>query len=61
MVDRRDDGTVEVRLAVTDPEALLSWVLDLLDHAEVLRPPDVREAMVARLEAVAASGGVATR
>ncbi len=61
VVDRRADGTVEVRLAVTDPEALLSWVLDLLDHAEVLRPPEIRAAMVARLEAVAGSGGVATR
>jgi len=61
VVDRRDDGTVEVRLAVTDPDALLSWVLDLLDHAEVLRPPEIREAMVARLEAVAGSAGVATR
>ena len=36
---------------MTDTEALLSWVLDLLDHAEVLRPPEIREAMVARLEA----------
>ena len=38
VVEHRDDGTVVVRLAVTDPDALLPWVLDLLDHAEVLAP-----------------------
>ncbi len=61
VVGRGDDGTVEVRLAVTDTEALLSWVLDLLDHAEVLRPPEMRAAMVARLEAMVAPGGTAVR
>ena len=36
VVEHRDDGAVVVRLSVTDPEALVLWVLDLLDHAEVL-------------------------
>ena len=40
-----------VRPAVTDIEALVTWVLDLLDHAEVLRPDSVRAAVVGRLEA----------
>ena len=53
---RSDDGAVVVRLVVTDVEALVSWVLDLLDHAEVLRPPEVRQAVVARLEAFVAGG-----
>jgi proteasome accessory factor B len=51
VVDRTPDGGVVVRLVVTDIEALISWVLDLLDHAEVLRPDEVRSAVIARLEA----------
>jgi predicted DNA-binding transcriptional regulator YafY len=52
VVERRDDGAVVVRLAVTDPEALVLWVLDLLDHAEVLAPESVRTAVTDRLEAI---------
>ena len=51
VVERTDGGGVVVRLVVTEVEALTSWVLDLLDHAEVVRPDDVRAAVVARLEA----------
>jgi proteasome accessory factor B len=58
VVEHRSDGSVVVRLAVTDTEALILWVLDLLDHAEVLQPDAVRAAVVERLEAVAAGGGV---
>jgi proteasome accessory factor B len=50
VVERTADGGVIVRLVVTDTEALISWVLDLLDHAEVLSPDDVRAAVIARLE-----------
>jgi proteasome accessory factor B len=56
VVERSEDGAVVVRLVVTDVEALISWVLDLLDHAEVLRPPEVRAAVVSRLEAFVARG-----
>lgn len=56
VVERSDDGAVVVRLVATDVEALVSWVLDLLDHAEVVRPPEVREAVVARLQAFVAGG-----
>ncbi len=45
-----EDGSTRIRLRVTDVDALLSWVLDLLDHAEVVGPPEVRTAMVERLE-----------
>ncbi len=55
-VARHDDGSVVVRLEVTDVEALLSWVLDLLDHAEVVGPPEVREAVTARLDRFVAGG-----
>jgi proteasome accessory factor B len=55
VVERRHDGLV-VRLTVTDQDALVLWVLDLLDHAEVLRPPSTRAAVVARLSAMVAGG-----
>ena len=57
VVGRSEDGGVVVRLEVSDVEALVSWVLDLLDHAEVLRPDEVRSAVVDRLESIVAAGG----
>ena len=54
VVEHRHDGAVVVRLSVTDPEALILWVLDLLDHAEVLAPVAVRDAVIDRLESIAA-------
>jgi predicted DNA-binding transcriptional regulator YafY len=56
VVERTVGGGVVVRLVVTDVEALISWILDFLDHAEVLRPDEVRAAVVARLQAFAVSG-----
>ncbi len=56
VVEERSDGAVVVRLTVTDEEALIRWVLDLLDHAEVIEPPAVRALLVERLEAFAAAG-----
>ncbi len=57
VVERRDDGSVVVRLSVTDVDALIRWVLELLDHAEVLRPDSVRGAVVERLIATGAAEG----
>jgi predicted DNA-binding transcriptional regulator YafY len=56
VVARSSEGAVVVRLPVTDVGALVLWVLDLLDHAEVLGPAEVRAAVVERLEAQVASG-----
>jgi proteasome accessory factor B len=53
VVERRDGGAVVVRLSVTDQDALVLWVLDLLDHAEVLGPPATRRAVVDRLTLLA--------
>jgi proteasome accessory factor B len=61
VVERADDGSVVVRLVVTEVDALVSWALDLLDHAEVLRPDEVRAAVVERLEAFATQDGGASR
>ena len=41
------------RLPVVNRAAFRSWVVDLLDHAEVLSPPELRADMVAWLDAVA--------
>jgi proteasome accessory factor B len=57
VVRRVDDGGVVVRLSVSDRYAFLLWVLDLLDHAEVLGPPAVREAVTERLLATVGAGG----
>jgi proteasome accessory factor B len=53
VAERRDDGSIVVRLAVTNREAFRSFVLGLLDHAEVLSPPELRADMVAWLTALA--------
>jgi proteasome accessory factor B len=55
VVEQRDDGVV-VRLTVTDQDALVLWVLDLLDHAEVLGPPATRAAVVERLTEMVKTG-----
>jgi proteasome accessory factor B len=56
VVERRDDGSVVVRMAVTNREAFRSFVLGLLDHAEVLAPAPLRADMVAWLAALAGRG-----
>jgi len=53
VVERRRDGAVVVTLPVVNRAAFRSWVIDLLDHAEVLSPPELRADMVAWLDAVA--------
>ncbi len=55
--ERRDDGAVVVELAVVNREAFRTFVLDLLEHAEVLGPDDLRADMVAWLEAIVARAG----
>lgn len=51
--ERRPDGAVVVRVPFTNGPALRSWVLGLLDHAEVLDPPEVRDDVVAWLTRLA--------
>ncbi|MCI0582190.1 MAG: WYL domain-containing protein [Chloroflexi bacterium] len=52
VAERRDDGSIVIRMAVTNREAFRSFVLGLLDHAEVLAPPELRADMVAWLTAL---------
>jgi predicted DNA-binding transcriptional regulator YafY len=56
VTERRDDGSVVVELPVTNAAAFRSFVLGLLDAAEVLGPPELRADMVEWLEAAAAGG-----
>jgi predicted DNA-binding transcriptional regulator YafY len=51
--ERRADGSVVVALAVVNRPAFRTWVLDLLDHAEVLGPPELRADMRGWLDAIA--------
>jgi predicted DNA-binding transcriptional regulator YafY len=52
VVEHRGDGAVVVQLRVVNREAFRTWVLGLLEHAEVLAPPVLRTDIVAWLEAV---------
>lgn len=55
VVERRDDGAVVVELQVVNRGAFRTWVLSLLEHAEVLSPEELRTDLVAWLETVAGS------
>ncbi|MGZ0229657.1 MAG: helix-turn-helix transcriptional regulator [Acidimicrobiales bacterium] len=45
VVERHDDGSVVVELSVTNESAFVTFVLSFLDHAEVLSPPELRDAV----------------
>ena len=49
VVQRLDDGSVELALNVASFAAIRSWVLGLLDHATVIEPPAFRDELVAWL------------
>ncbi len=49
VVQRLDDGSVELALNVSSFAAIRSWVLGLLDHATVIEPPAFRDELVAWL------------
>jgi len=54
VLEERDDGSVVVAVTVTNRDNFRSFVLTFLDHAEVLEPADLREDVVAWLEALVA-------
>src|SRR5436309_2867729 len=51
-----DDGSAVVRVRVRNREAFRAVVLRLLDHAELLGPPELRPHLAAWLRAVASAG-----
>lgn len=48
--ERLDDGGVVVAVPSSNVPAFRSWLLGLLEHAEVLEPPELRAEIVAFLE-----------
>jgi len=60
VAERRDDGSVVVALAVRNHEALRNFLMTLLDHAEVLDPPEVRQEVVDWLRGFVAPQGAAS-
>ncbi len=57
LAERRDDGSVVLELSVTNPDGFRSFVLGLLDHAEVLNPPELRADLVDWLHRVQEAAG----
>lgn len=55
VVERHEDGSVVVELPVTNTDAFRSFVLGLLDAAEVSGPPELREEMRAWLDTIVGS------
>ena len=53
-VERRDDGSVVLRLRVTNRDAFRTFALGFLDHAEVLGPPELRADMIDWLQELVA-------
>ncbi|MDP1820291.1 MAG: WYL domain-containing protein [Acidimicrobiales bacterium] len=53
IVSVQGEDSVVVELPVTNRQAFRSFVLGFLDHAEVLEPPELRDEIVAWLEAMA--------
>lgn len=47
VVSREGDGSIVVRLAVVNRDAFRSWVLEMLGHAEVVSPDELRSDVVA--------------
>lgn len=52
-VERLDDGSVVLTLSVVHAGALRSWVLGMVDHAEILRPQELRDDLAGWLRAMA--------
>lgn len=55
VVGRHADGSIEVLVPATNLDAFRSWVIGLVDHAVVLDPPEVRDAIVTWLRDVVAA------
>jgi predicted DNA-binding transcriptional regulator YafY len=53
VIDHAPDGSVLLALGVSSFEVVRSWLLGLLDHAEVVGPPAARRATISWLEEIA--------
>ena len=50
---RREDGSLLLELKVANPDPFLDFVLSLLEHGELLEPPELREKLLERLRSAA--------
>lgn len=57
VVERRDDGSVVVELAVRNRVALRNFVVTMLDHAEILEPTELRDDFVEWLRSFVTTEG----
>jgi proteasome accessory factor B len=53
VVERYDDGSIDVDVPCVNRDAFRSWVLGLTEHAVVVRPAELREEIVRWLEGIA--------
>jgi proteasome accessory factor B len=51
--DQQADGSLEVSIEITNRAAFIGWVLGFTDQAEVLGPPDLREAVIQHIRGAA--------
>lgn len=56
VVEEREDGSIVIELPVTNPDGFRALVLNFLDHAEVLDPPELRADLVAWLQGIVEEG-----
>ena len=54
--ERHADGSLRLHVPVANANALVDFVLDLLDRAELVGPPELREKLLERVRACAATG-----
>ncbi len=54
---RADDGTLLLDLRVANHDRFLDFVLSLLDHCELLEPPELRDKLLDRLRALSQASG----
>jgi predicted DNA-binding transcriptional regulator YafY len=59
VVEQRPDGAVVVAMTVTNRDNFRSFLLNFLDNAEVLSPPELRADVVSWLERLAGDTGAA--
>jgi proteasome accessory factor B len=52
-VAERDDGWIELRMPVAEMDSFAGWLAGFADHAVALEPAELRDAVVARLVALA--------
>jgi len=45
----RPDGCLEAELRVANPDAFIGWILSFEDKAEILEPPQLRQALIDRV------------